>query len=446
MKMTYNRIVTVLLLAFALCGIEAGAGNAGVKPGDVITARDAWKVVDLVSPGNWYLVRQGMVMKIVPTGNLEWPPPYRIATEKYSSQVSLSPKGAIKSYRAGLPFPVIDFNDPQAATKIMWNFEFRPLYTDDLDVRNFEMVSHRPGSKTAVEDFVIGHLGFYKNVGRVEVPPVPLNSDVYEIGTAYRGGIFPILDPPEIRGAGLIRQGSVLPGVEDAAWEYSPRTRRLRRLPATELADAFGVPTYGSSGPKGGGAAGVSTFASTIDPDSTFGFAAKANDYNYRLLGEKNMLASVEAQNIPAIPCANDGDRSVCPENWEMRHLYVIEATVKPRSMLGGQVDIPKRIFYIDSEGWFITAADLFNPRGELWKTIATFNAYRDRAAPGARVAIWPFKRMFQTAMVDEDLSSGFSTTAFTPRTDSKSECWYINNGVVDNAFFTTANMVQMAR
>ncbi|MGB3549723.1 MAG: hypothetical protein WCF61_17920 [Terriglobales bacterium] len=51
---------------------------------------------------------------------------------------------------------------------------------------------------------------------------------------------------------------------------------------------------------------------------------------------------------------------------------------------------------------------------------------------------------MFQTAMVDEDLTSGFSTTVFTPRTDSESECWYINEGVVDNTFFTIANMVQM--
>jgi hypothetical protein len=428
--MSHHRIATALMLAFALCSVEAGVANAVVKPGDIITARDAWKVVDLVSPGNWYLVQQGMVMKIVPTGNLEWPPPYTAATEKYSSQVSLSPSGEIGNYRAGLPFPLIDPNDPQAANKIIWDFEFRPLYTDDLDVRNVEISSHRPDSADAIEDFVVGHLGFYKNVGRIEVAPVPRDNDLYETGLAYRAGVFPILDPPELRGAGLIRQGSVLPGVEDGAWVYSPTTRRLRRLPATELADSLAVPTD----------------ASTLDPDSMFGFAAKPYDYNYRLLGEKNMLASVEAQNIPAVPCANDGGRSICPENWEMRHLYVIEATIKPRTSLGGQVEIPKRILYIDSEGWFITAADLFNPNGELWKTIATFNAYRDRSSPGARVAIWPFKRMFQTAMVDEDLTSGFSTTVFSPRTDGDSECWYINSGAVDEAFFTMGNMVQMGR
>lgn len=67
----------------------------------------------------------------VPTGHLEWPPPYKVATEQYSPQVSLTSDGELKNYVAGLPFPLLDANDPQAATKIMWNFAFRPLYTDD---------------------------------------------------------------------------------------------------------------------------------------------------------------------------------------------------------------------------------------------------------------------------------------------------------------------------
>ena len=70
-----------------------------------------------------------------------------------------------------------------------------------------------------------------------------------------------------------------------------------------------------------------------------------------------------------------------------------------------------------------------------------TYNAYRDRATPNARVAIWPFKRMFQTAMVDEDVTTGFSTTIYSPRPNNDSECWYINSGVVDKNFFTPAHL-----
>ena len=42
------------------------------------------------------------------------------------------------------PFPLVDADDPQAAAEIMWNFAFRPLYTDDVDARGVEVCeSHR---------------------------------------------------------------------------------------------------------------------------------------------------------------------------------------------------------------------------------------------------------------------------------------------------------------
>ncbi|HLX05522.1 MAG TPA: DUF1329 domain-containing protein, partial [Candidatus Binatus sp.] len=179
-------------------------------------------------------------------------------------------------------------------------------------------------------------------------------------------------------------------------------------------------------------------------PDSAFGFSARIQDYSYRLLGERPMLASVEAENSPAQPCAADNGRTVCPENWEMRNLYVIEATAKPRGALASNVIIPKRIFYTDSEGWFITASDQYNPQGQLWKTIATFHAYRDRAAPNARVAIYPFKRIFQTALVDEDVTSGFSTVVYSPGYSGHDDSMFINMGAVDRTFFTPQTMVQL--
>jgi hypothetical protein len=212
-------------------------------------------------------------------------------------------------------------------------------------------------------------------------------------------------------------------------------------LPNSELSDAFGVAKGPGGAPQSVGQGGGTTYASTIDPDSALGFAAKIEDYNYRLLGERPMLASVDAANSPAIPCAEDGGRSVCPENWQIRTLYVIEATAKKGSPIASSVLIPRRVLYIDSEGWFVTASDLFDPKGQLANTIASFYAYRDRPIPNARVAIWPFKRMFQTAMVDEDVTTGFSSVAYSPRPDGASECWYINSGAVDKGFFTPATL-----
>ncbi len=441
--MTFNRFSTIAALAFAIAVISAATASAQVKPGDVITPDNASKVESLVSPGNFILVKQGMTMKIVPTSHLDWPPPYKEATERYSPQVSLGSDGELKGYVAGLPFPLVDANDPDAATKIMWNFQFRPLHTDDLDSRGVEAVSHRAGSANEVEHFTFGHLGFYNSVGRTEVAPMPMDPDVMKTGIASRFGAFPILEPSEMRGAGIVNERSARPGVEDAVWEYSSETRRLRRLPITELSDSFGVSSDGSPGTQGGGAGGATTYASTWDPDSAFGFSAKIEDYSYRLLGERPMLASVEAANSPAEACASDGGRTVCPENWEMRNLYVIEATAKPRSPIGGSTIVPKRILYVDSEGWFITASDQFDNNGQLWKTIATFHAYRDRALLNSTVAIWPFKRMFETALVDEDITSGFSTVVYSPGPASHTDSLFVNMGAVDRNFFTPEKMVQ---
>ena len=138
------KLEVAALLALAILS-NAGSPRAGVSPGDTVTKDQADKVADLVSPGNLILVKQGMTMKIVPTDRLEWPPPYKSATEKYSPQVSLAPDGTLKGYSAGLPFPLVDANDPNAALKVMWNFSYRPLYTDDAISKNVEIASFKAG-------------------------------------------------------------------------------------------------------------------------------------------------------------------------------------------------------------------------------------------------------------------------------------------------------------
>ncbi|MGO9606545.1 MAG: DUF1329 domain-containing protein [Candidatus Binataceae bacterium] len=441
----------MIQIAAVLAGLTGAltmpmAARAQVKPGDVINADSAAKVQGLVSPGNYVLVQQGMQMNIVPSDKLEWPPPYTSATEKYHAQVKLMPDGSLQNYVAGQPFPLLDPNDPDMATKIMWNFSFRPLYSDDADLRFPEIAAYKPDSKgEPVGYFTTGHFAFYNNIGRIEVPPVPTDPDGASSGIRYRFGIYPFLEPASMRGYGLIRYRHIDPKTEDNTWTFNPLSRRLKRQSVETLTDAIGMITGfsggggggggGRSGASGGGPGGAaSALVSTLDPDSFFGFSGKEGDYSYKYLGDKNMLACVHAKNSPEVACPFDGGRSVCPENWEMRHLYVVEADAKP----GSNFSISKRILYIDSEGWFITASDQYDREGALWKTVIAYNTYRDRPVPDARVAVYPYKRIFQLGLVDEDLTTHLSSVAFMPGpTAPDRECWYIDMGVVDNAFFT---------
>jgi hypothetical protein len=63
-------------------------------------------------------------------------------------------------------------------------------------------------------------------------------------------------------------------------------------------------------------------------------------------------------------------------------------------------------------------------------------------ATRAATVSIWPFKRIFQTAMVDQDLTTGFSSVVYTPGLEARNSL-YINMGAIDWSFFTPEKMVQ---
>src|ERR1700704_5409458 len=82
------------------------AETAQIKPGTRITPQNAGLVQELVSPGVYWRTRNGMIMDIVPSGRIDWPPPYKDATEKYSAQVRLAANHlSLLGYVAGQPFP-----------------------------------------------------------------------------------------------------------------------------------------------------------------------------------------------------------------------------------------------------------------------------------------------------------------------------------------------------
>ena len=103
------------------------------------------------------------------------------------------------NYVAGLPFPLLDPNDPQVATKVMWNFSFRPQYTDDVVARNVEVVSRRPGSPAAVpvEHFTIAQIAFYNSMGRTEVQPIPTDPEATARTSVTDSVRFPFWSRPK---------------------------------------------------------------------------------------------------------------------------------------------------------------------------------------------------------------------------------------------------------
>src|SRR5208282_1930622 len=229
-------------LTLGSCLIAASA-NATVKPGDVITPANAAEVKALVSPGVFYSVTHGMRMEVVPTERVDWPPPYKEATEKYSQQVRLTnDHRSIIGYVAGQPFPLIDPNDPYVGTKIIWNNVFRPIQSDDYDLRFFDCQSQyiatgRP--QRVILDLEVGHYAGYNLVGRTEVEPIPTDPDYKVSNRLWMFGAYPIIAPQEERGAGTIRYRYGDPNRGDDDWLWTPGTRRVRRLSEALLSSSI---------------------------------------------------------------------------------------------------------------------------------------------------------------------------------------------------------------
>jgi hypothetical protein len=263
-------------------------------------------------------------------------------------------------------------------------------------------------------------------VGRTEVEPMPIDPDFKKDGRYWLFALYPVLAPAELKGVGFNRYRYADPGKGDDIWLFTPANRRLRRLNEGIMSIS----------------AAPGTAAHSWDPDHYSGFNAKTEEYKYRFLGEKEMLAPTHAEHSPEIECKTDGGASACPENWEMRHMYIVEAV--PRRDLISQALHSKTLIYMDSEMWFEPYIDTFDQKGELWQDHIYWMAYRDRPVPDARVAIYPFKRLFVVGAVSTDEQSGLSTMCYLPgREVPERECWYINMGAVDKQFFTTQAMVR---
>ncbi len=432
MRMRGHHLFSVLL-GFAaavmfIVGIAPTVSADQVKPGTKITPANVDLVKDLVSPGVYWRAKNGMVMNVIPTGRIDWPPPYREATEKYSAQVRLASNHlSLEGYVAGQPFPLIDANDPDTGVKLIWNVMFRPMWTDDFDSRYFGCVEVYEGLGNPYKEIdyqMIGHYGAYNTVGRTEVDPMPTDPDYKNSNIMFRARAFPWLSPQAMRGTGALRYRYGDPKRSDDAYSYDPASRRLRRLNEAIMGDAAGTLQFSF--------------------DDAEGYNPKVENYTYKFLGEKPMLAAMHVATVPGNVCPYDGGGTVCPAEWEMRRVYVVETTPNRKKI--SEELYSKHLVYIDSEADVVVYHDMYDRRGELMVNFCNWLTYRDRPVPDAKVAIYPFKRVFQVNGTSTNVQNGMSSFCDLPTPGApEKECWYINMGAVTPADFTTDAVVNAA-
>jgi hypothetical protein len=402
--------------------LVAGGARADVAPGDRITDQNIDKVKDLISPGLEWCIRHGWPLTIVAPKHIEWPKAYKEATEKYAGQVRLSADGLkMENYVAGLPFPNIDPKDPLFVYKVMWNYDYGPGQgLDDTDLRNFDadtgsIADHGPMS--VERHFLLDHFRRLFWIGRLYVEPKPEMPNPN--GYRAQQGLYPILEPFDLKGVGALGNRYISADKQDDSWLYLPSLRRVRRLSTAQRSDAL--------------------FGQDTDVDSFYGYAGQVAWMDWKYLGERDLLGVFHAEHNPVK--WNDKVDWAFDDNWEKRRVYVVEGTSKlPQYAYG------KRVLFIDKEAWAIPYSDIYDRSGELWKIWINDVSYRKRAFEGSTAIEYEDEMPFAPAIVMVDMQLEHATKASLPSLRFPGEQgWYYHQGEkagVTPDWFTVAALV----
>jgi uncharacterized protein DUF1329 len=136
------------------------------------------------------------------------------------------------------------------------------------------------------------------------------------------------------------------------AWRYFGGQRRVRRAPVF----VFDTPVPPSQGLR------------TVDTyDMFFGSPEK---YSWELKGKKEMYVGYNAYALGAAGVKNDEviqTGHINPElpRYELHRVWVVEATLKD----GERHIYPRRTLYFDEDSWTVLVHDMYDDKGQLWRT-----------------------------------------------------------------------------
>jgi hypothetical protein len=403
-----RRLAATVMAAIATFTVGAGAVRAAeqvVPVGTVIDKTNLDKYRDYFSPGMQWVIEHDVSVKVGPYKQIEHPPPFRAATEKYSAQVKLSDDGThLLNHVAGMPFTKIDPSDPMAANKHMFNFN-AAIAVDDLDLRNFDCDTGTLGSKgeplKVERHFLLEHIRRLYFRERLVVDPKPESPNKDQ--ARYKEALYPIVEPFDLKGTGFTLNRYLDHNRQDDTWLYLPQLRRVRRLSSAQRSDAL--------------------FGQDTDQDSYAGYAGNVGWMTWKYLGEKTILASFHSENLPVKWLPGSGN-FMHDDLWEPREVTIVEGVSKLP-----QYAYSKRVIYIDKEVTRIPYTDMHDQAGELWKIWVNNYKVAQRPIPTAKYG-FDYDVTYNPSISMVDMQLVHATHCSLPSSRFASEQgWYVNLG-----------------
>jgi hypothetical protein len=343
-----------LFTAIGLAMLSAMAAAEEIPAGTVVSAAnldelqnqtfEGHRLGDLLTEKMQMWVREhGLKLPLRPSEPIELDPRYLEATrENAGKAVFDSQTHTVQGHVAGIPFPTVSEDDPDAAWKLIWNHRFaNPVipntWTADapifLTTADGGIVKRLRGSNYRL-----------RMRGRYTGDPATFGD-----GSEHVRLLLALSQPYDVAGLGIF-QVQYADGRPDDVWVYVKSIRRVRR---------------------------TSGLAAWMDPqpqmdllnDDNQGIDAFPTWYrDFKLVGKRWILAVMHAPN-PNEPHGIEDRLELEPPywnptniEWEPREVYVIEATPPPEHPYG------RKVMYMDTEFPTFHMSELYDRKGDFWR------------------------------------------------------------------------------
>jgi Protein of unknown function (DUF1329) len=314
-----------------------------LAPGTIINAQNAEQYASWLPAATMLAIRHGLRVEVQPTHRAEWSKGFQTATEKYSPQVGLDKDDYVTNYIAGMPFPLIDVNDPKAAVKVAYNWHFGPVLPDDFSLSPWSVNGYLADSRDPTRispsndmDDTCEQFDFLRYAHRTEVEPRPtMGSNSLGVEWKARCNHWTTISMGGDMGEGAgiwIRYSD--PRSNDDFYAFDEQSRRLRRMGVrmafpNKVCRRCHQPYWAYALPK-------------------------TEIYNYRLLGTVPILACVSAKDEPAGIAAEESGYALTQEPFELRRAYILEMSPIQKNLE------ERTLIFIDSEIYVWLAAEFY--------------------------------------------------------------------------------------
>ena len=339
-----------ILMTAALARAEAPSAvpahdtaTSTLAPGTIINASNADQYARFIPAATMLAIKHGLRLEVAPTRRISWSGGFQTATEKYSPQVGLDKDDYITNYVAGMPFPLIDINDPKAAVKVAYNWHFGPVMPDDFSlspwtVNGYLAEAHDPTQIRPSNDLdnACEQFDFLRFAHRTEVDPRPTlgsNSQGVEWKARCNQWTTVSMGGDTGEGAGIwIRYSD--PRSNDDFYGFDEHSRRLRRMGIqmaypNKLCRRCHQPYWAYALPK-------------------------TEIYKYRLLGTAPILACMSSKDEPAGVGEGESGYALKQEPFELRRAYILEMSPVQKNLE------ERTLIFIDSEIYVWLAAEFY--------------------------------------------------------------------------------------